>query len=60
MEITDLNGKPIEVTDLDKAIEQAENYKDAQHDPPAECDKKRQAYWTDVYNKLLELKNQIS
>lgn len=57
MKITDLKGLQIEVTDLDKAIEQAENFKELHHVPPAESDKERQAYWRDIYQKLLQLKS---
>lgn len=59
MQITDLNGYPIEVTDLDKAIEQTEFFKDCHHVPPVESDKERQAYWGDMYKKLLALKEQL-
>lgn len=55
--ITDLNGLRKEVTDLDKAIEQAEYFKDAHHVPSVESDKERQAYWRDIYEKLLQLKS---
>lgn len=55
--ITDVNGLRKEVTDLDKAIEQAEYFKDAHHVPPVESDKERQAYWRDIYEKLLQLKS---
>ena len=48
MKITDLNGFEITVTDLDKAIEQAELFKDMHHAPPVPYDKVRQKYWTDV------------
>ena len=57
MKVTDLNGCEIEVTDLDEAIEETEFFKDCHHVPPIESDKERQAYWTDMYQKLLELKN---
>lgn len=56
--ITDVKGCRIEVTDLDKAIEQAEYFKDAHHIPPVESDKERQAYWRDIYEKLLQLKSE--
>ncbi len=55
--ITDLTGRRIEVTDPDKAIEQAEYIKDYHHIPPVESDKGRQAYWRDIYEKLLQLKS---
>lgn len=57
MKITDLKGCQLKVTDLDKAIEQAEYFKDCHHVPPVESDKERQAYWRDIYEKLLQLKS---
>lgn len=60
MKITDLNGLDIKVTDLEKAIDQADYFKDAHHIPPVDSDKQRQEYWTDIYNKLLMLKNTIN
>ncbi|MBN9285545.1 MULTISPECIES: 3-isopropylmalate dehydratase [unclassified Flavobacterium] len=60
MKITDLNGLEIKVTDLEKAIDQADYFKDAHHIPPVDSDKQRQEYWTDIYNKLLMLKNTIN
>lgn len=58
MNIKDLHGKNIEVTDLEEAIQQAENLKDYEHEDKsfAEFDARQNAYWTDVYNKLLLLK----
>ncbi|MGH1517037.1 hypothetical protein [Chryseobacterium sp. JK1] len=58
MKIKDLHGKSIEVTDLDKAIWQAENFKEYAHEDQSflSYDKKQKAYWTDIYNKLLQLK----
>ncbi len=59
MKITDLNGLEITVTDLNKAIEQVENFKDMHHIPPVPADKERQNYWKDIYHKLLVLKIKI-
>lgn len=59
MKITDLNGCETEVTDLDKAIEQTEYFKDARHIPPVESDKQRQVYWDDLYQKLVASKNKL-
>ena len=59
MQITDLNGCEIEVTDLDKAIEHTEFFKDCHHVPPVESDKERQAYWGDMYEKLIALREQL-
>lgn len=60
MKIKDLHGKSIEVTDLDKAIQQAGNFKEYAHQDKSfeEFDKKQKAYWTDIYNKLLLLKSE--
>ncbi len=55
MTIIDYYGNPITVTDLGEAIEQAAYFKDAHHVPSVESDKERQAYWTDMYTKLLKL-----
>jgi hypothetical protein len=60
MKVTDLNGFDIEVTNLREAIKQAKNFKDLQHDPPVQSDKQRQAYWKDLYRKLLTLKAKTS
>jgi hypothetical protein len=58
MKIRDIKGSFIEVTDLDQAIKQAKDFKDMKHEDEsfAEFDKKQQAYWTDMYNKLIALK----
>lgn len=58
--ITDLKGCQIEVTDLDKAIEQTSFFKDCHHIPPVESDKERQAYWGDMYRKLITLREQLN
>ncbi len=58
MKIIDLNGFQIVVDDLEKAIEQAGNFKDMHHVPPHENYKYRQHYWRDIYEKLLKLKEQ--
>lgn len=58
MNIKDLHGKNIEVTDLEEAIQQVENLKDYEHEDKsfAEFEERQKTYWTDVYNKLLLLK----
>lgn len=56
LNIVDLNGRVLIVTDIDEAIEQAENFKDMHHVPLVPTDREKQEYWNDVYNKLLELK----
>ncbi|MBD1362578.1 hypothetical protein IDJ77_02040 [Mucilaginibacter sp. ZT4R22] len=59
MEITDLKGKAIQVTDLDLAILQADDYRHYRHANPAYAaqDEALQAYWQDVYEKLISLKS---
>ncbi|MBS1527517.1 MAG: hypothetical protein JST19_17855 [Bacteroidetes bacterium] len=58
MKIIDLDGKVIEIENLDLAIMQADDYRHMRHNDPAltEFDKKQQAYWNDVYQKLLKLR----
>jgi hypothetical protein len=57
MHIYDMNGKRVTITDLTEAIRLAGEYKDNRHEDPsfAEMDKHLQAYWSDIYTKLLEL-----
>ncbi|MEC3880303.1 hypothetical protein [Parapedobacter sp. 10938] len=60
MYITDLNGCPIEITDLDEAIRITAAYKEYRHRDkrfPA-FDKDRKAYWTDMHEKLQAIKKQ--
>jgi len=56
--IIDLNGDKIEVTDLEKALTQAEDYKNfcAEQGEESEFFRNRNAYWQDVYDKLMKLK----
>ena len=58
IQVTDLNGCPIkiEATDLDKAIEQADYFKDCHQVPPVPYDIVRQVYWRDMYEKLKAIK----
>ncbi len=60
MKIIDLNGCPIEITDLNEAIIMAEDRKDYRHVNKGyeNFDKERNAYWTDVYEKLVKIKEQ--
>lgn len=60
IKITDTKGCEIQVTDLEKAIEQADDFKNRHHIPPIPSDKEQQAYWKDIYEKLLKLKSKIS
>lgn len=58
MKITDLNGFQIEVTNLDEAIKVTERYKKYEHLDKgfSELDKRLNKYWTDMYEKLLKIK----
>ena len=59
MQITLENGEILTVTDLDAAIEQAESFKGMRHknNECKELDDKLNAHWSEVHEKLLELKN---
>jgi len=58
MIITDLNGVPIEVTDLDKALAQADSFRRDKHTDNTHkaLDKRLKAYWQGLYIKLKQLK----
>lgn len=58
MKIIDLNGHPIKVADLDKAIKTAKQYKSYRHEDQRfeDLDRRLNAYWTDFHEKLLKLK----
>ena len=60
MQFTDLEGKIIEVTDIDKAIEQAKMFKSFTHEGAdyKKLDKKLRRYWRDIYYKLMALKKE--
>ena len=60
MKIIDLKGKEITVTDLELAIMQTDDYRHYRHTDPSftELDEGLQAYWDDVYQKLLRLKDE--
>lgn len=62
MKVTDLNGCPIEVTDLDEAIKMTAQYKEYEHINKgfSEFDKRQKAYWTDMHDKLSAIKKQIN
>lgn len=57
MKITDINGFDIEIDDLQLAIMQADDYRHMKHFDPAlqAADAKRQTYWEDIYQKLIQL-----
>ena len=57
MKITDLNNQEIEITDLQLAIMQADDYRHYRHSgTDAEIsNRNRQIFWQDIYDKLLKL-----
>lgn len=58
MQIIDLNGKSITVTNLDEAISQTELFKNFQHENPEYriLDNKLNMYWKDIFEKLMKIK----
>lgn len=56
----DLYGKQMMVSVLEKAIEQASMFKDFRHEDAAfkEWVEQLKAYWSDLHDKLIALKNQ--
>lgn len=61
MQITDLDGKTINITDLSKAIDQADSFRHSSYTNAdfQQLDKKLQQYWEDTYAKLIQLKTAI-
>lgn len=62
MEVIDLNGYAIEVTDLDEAIKITAKYKDYQQEGNDFLDfnERQKAYWMDMYEKLTAIKNGLN
>lgn len=62
MKVTDLNGCPIEITDLEEAIRITAEYKEYEHisEGFSDFDKRQKAYWTDLYGKLIAIKKQLT
>lgn len=62
MEIIDLNGKKIGIIDLQLSILQADDFRHYQLNgsDKAEYNRQQQAYWEDIYIKLLLLEQQLS
>lgn len=57
IQVEDKNGKNITVTNLAQAIEQADYFRNFAHTDKLfeKFDKKRQAYWQDIYEKLMKI-----
>jgi hypothetical protein len=62
MKVTDLNGCPIEVTDLKEAIRITKQYKKYRHEDKSysDFDKRQNTYWTDMYEKLTAIKEPLN
>ncbi|SFT02936.1 hypothetical protein [Mucilaginibacter polytrichastri] len=58
MKITAIDGRELEITDLDLALLQADDYRHYRHTDPAmaAADERLQAYWEDLYQQLLKIK----
>ena len=61
MHVIDLDNQEIKVTDIDRSIDQAAMFMEYWHEDPhfSDADKQRQKYWTDLHQKLVDLKHQI-
>lgn len=57
IQIEDKNGENVEVNNLNQAIKQADYFKNFSHTDKLfeKFDKKRQAYWQDMYEKLIKI-----
>lgn len=57
IQIEDKNGENVEVTNLAEAIKQADYFRNFSHTDKLfeKFDKKRQAYWQDMYEKLIKI-----
>ncbi|MCC9066015.1 hypothetical protein ACHRV1_15955 [Flavobacterium aquidurense] len=57
IQIEDKNGENIEVLNLAEAIKQADYFRSFSHTEKLfeKFDKKRQAYWQDLYEKLVAI-----
>jgi len=60
MQITDLNGDKIEVTDLQLAIMQADDYRHYRVTNPSAHQCHLYVYWEDLYQKLVAMQEQLS
>jgi hypothetical protein len=60
MEIADLEGKEITVTDLPIALMQTDDYRYYRVSNPSEHDLYLYKYWEDIYQKLLLLEMELT
>ena len=61
MTIKDINGNIVQVTDLDRALQQADDFRKYKHtdNKHISFDREQKAYWEDMYKKLKQLKNSL-
>ena len=61
MKIKDLNGNSIEVTDLNEAIRISKQFTKYKHKNKgfSDFDKSQNAYWVDMYEKLIATKERL-
>lgn len=61
MQVTDLNGYEIEVTDLKEAIRITKRNTGYSHEDKSfsDFDKRQNAYWTDMFEKLTAIKKRL-
>jgi hypothetical protein len=61
MNVTDLDGKTITVTNLKAAIKETGQYMGYSHINPEfrGFDRKQNAYWLDLHKKLLQLQSEL-
>lgn len=57
IQIEDENGENVEVNNLNQAIKQADYFRNFSHTDKLfeKFDQKRQAYWQDMYEKLMKI-----
>lgn len=57
IQVEDKDGKKITVTNLPEAVQQADYFRQLSHTDKAfkRFDQERQAYWQDLYGKLLKI-----
>ncbi|MDR6943708.1 hypothetical protein [Mucilaginibacter pocheonensis] len=62
MKITDTDGKIITVENLQLALMQADDFRHYRHTDPgfSDFDDKQNAYWNDIFQKLMALSEQTN
>jgi hypothetical protein len=60
LQIVDLEGREMEVTDLNLSLMQADDFRHYRVNEPTETHLHLYAYWEDIYQKLLLLALQVN